>query len=78
MGHPVAIHKEDERRICRLKLRLGIRTKVDVMRAGLDLLERQAERREQILRWKRAAALVAPTSRGVGAEFQVRSRLKRL
>ena len=78
MGKLLMIQEEDERRIESLKRRLGIRHKVDVLRAGIDLLEREAERRDRIRRWKRAAALVAPTSREVNAEFQAHSRLKRV
>ena len=78
MGKPLMIQEEDERRIESLKRRLGIQHKVGVLRAGIDLLEREAERRERIRRWKRAAALVAPTSREVNAEFQAHSRLKRV
>ena len=78
MGKPLMIQEEDERRIESLKLRLGIQRKVDVLRAGIDLLEKQAERSERILRWKRAAALVAPTSREVNAGFRAHSRLKRI
>ena len=72
------IQEEDERRIESLKRRLGIQRKVDILRAGIDLLEREAERRERIRRWKRAAALVAPTSREVNAGFRAHSRLKRV
>ena len=78
MGKPMMIQEEDERRIENLKRRLGIQRKVDVLRAGIDLLEREAEHRERIRRWKHAAALVAPTSREVNAEFQAHSRLKRI
>ena len=77
MGKPLMIQEEDERRIESLKRRLGIEHKVDVLRAGIDLLEREAERRERIRRWKRATALVARTSREVNAEFRAHSRLKR-
>jgi hypothetical protein len=51
---------------------------VDVLRAGIDLLEKEAERRDRIRRWKRAAALVARTSREVNAEFQSHSGMKRI
>ena len=78
MGKPLMIQEADERRIESLKQRLGIQRKVDVLRAGIDLLEREAERRERIQRWKRAAALVATTSREVNAEFRAHSRLKRI
>ncbi len=77
MGKPLMIQEEDERRIERLKRKLGIQRKVDVLRAGIDLLEKEAERREKVLRWKRAASLVAETSREVNAEFQLHSRIKR-
>jgi len=78
MGKPLMIQEEDDRRIESLKRRLGIQRKVDVLRAGIDLLEREAERRERIQRWKRAAAVVASTSREVNAEFQAHSRLNRI
>ena len=78
MGKPLMIQEEDERRIEVLKRKLGIQRKVDVLRAGIDLLEKEAERRERIRRWKKAAALVARTSREVNAEFQTHSRMKRI
>ena len=77
MGKPLMIQEEDERRIDNLKRRLGIQRKVDVLRAGIDLLEQEAERKDRIKRWKRSAALVSGTSREVNAEFQTHSRLKR-
>src|SRR4030042_6253811 len=64
MGRPLMIQEEDERRIEILKQKLGVPHKVDVLRAGIDLLEKEAERRERIRPWKRAAALVTKTSRG--------------
>ena len=78
MGKLLMIQEEDERRIEHLKRRLGIRHKVDVLRAGIDLLEKEAERGERVRRWKRSAALVAKTSREVNAEFQTHSKLKRI
>ena len=77
MGKPLMIQEEDERRIDSLKRRLKIARKVDIVRAGIDLLEKEADRRERILHWKRAAALAAKTSREVNAEFRPYSRLKR-
>lgn len=78
MGRPLMIQEEDELRIENLKRRLGIQHKVDVLRAGIDLLEKEAERRDRVQRWKRSAAVVARTSREVNAEFQRHSRLKRI
>jgi len=78
MGRPLMIQEDDDRRIVRLKRRLGIATKVDVVRAGMALLEQDAMRRERLERWKRAAARVAADSARVNAEFRAHSRLKRL
>ena len=77
MGKPLMIQEADDRRIERLKARLGIDRKIDVVRAGMDLLERRAEREERVGRWKRAAARVAAESGRVNAEFRSQSRLKR-
>jgi len=78
MGRPLMIQEDDERRIENLKRRLGIQRKVDVLRAGIELLEKEAERRERIRRWQRAAGLAASTSREVNAEFRQHSRLGRI
>jgi len=77
MGKPLMLQEQDDRRIEELKLRLRARTKVDVVRAGLDLLEREAERRARIVRWRRAARAAAASSREVNAEFRPTSRLKK-
>lgn len=78
MGKLLMIQEEDDRRIEQLKKRLGAPSKVAVVRAGLDLLERETERRKRVMRWKRAAQLAAPTSGQVNAEFRAFSRLHRL
>jgi hypothetical protein len=77
MGKPLMIQEEDERRIDTLKRRLKIARKVDILRAGIELLEREADRRDRVLRWKRAAALASKTSQQVNADFRRYSRLKR-
>ena len=71
------IQEDDDRRIERLKERLGIATKIDVVRAGMALLEQDALRRERLAQWKCAAARVAVDSAHVNAAFRVHSRLKR-
>jgi hypothetical protein len=78
MGRPLMIQEEDERRIEILKRKLGIQRKVDVLRAGIDLLEKEAERRHRVKQWKKAAALVSKISRKVNAEYQSHSRMKRI
>ena len=77
MGKPLMIQEHDDARIEELKERLGIQRKIDVVRAGMDLLEAQAARLERIDRWKRAAARVARESGRVNREFQRHSRLRR-
>ena len=71
------IQEDDDRRIQRLQERLGIRRKVDVVRAGMALLEHEADRQARVARWRQAASLAAPTSKAVNADFQTASRLKR-
>ena len=67
MGKPLMIQEDDDRRIERLKERLGIATK----------MEQDAMRRERLEQWKRAAARVAVDSAHTNAAFRVHSRLKR-
>jgi Arc/MetJ-type ribon-helix-helix transcriptional regulator len=78
MGKPLMIQEDDNRRIEELKKRLSARSKVDVVRAGLALLEREAERQARVERWRRAARLAGPSSRAVNAEFRQHSRLKKV
>jgi hypothetical protein len=72
------LQEADAERIETLKRRLGARTKIDVVRSALDLLELDAEKRERVARWRRAATMVAAESRKVSREFQRHSRLGRL
>lgn len=78
MGRPLMLQAHDDERIEALKRRTGARTKVAVVRAALDLLEREAERVERVARWRRAAEAVAGESRRVLAELQRNSRIRRL
>lgn len=76
MGIPLMIQERDNRRIEHLKKDFGIHKKIDVIRAGLELLEKEAERIKRIKRWKHAAKLVAENSEEVNKEFQSYSRIK--
>jgi len=78
MGKPLMLQEADAERIETLKKRLGARTKIQVVRSALDLLERDAERAERMARWRKAVKLVQPESRRVLQEFQRHSRLRRL
>ena len=78
MGRPLMLQEADAERIEKLKKRLGARTKIEVVRSALDLLERDAERTERVGRWRKAVQLVAAESRAVSREFRRHSRLGRL
>lgn len=78
MGKLLMLQEADAERIETLKKRLGARTKIDVVRSALDLLEQDAEKTERVVRWRKAAKLVAAESRKVSREFQRHSRLRRL
>jgi len=77
MGKLLMLQEADDRRIVALKAELGAPTKVAVVRAGLDLLEREALRAARIKRWRRAVRLATTESRRVNAEFRSHARLKR-
>jgi hypothetical protein len=78
MGKPLMLQEADAERIDTLKKRLDARTKIDVVRLALDLLERDAEKAERVARWRKAARMVGRGSRDVLREFQRHSRLRRL
>ena len=80
MGKLVMIQEEDNRRIEILKKDFGIQKKIDVIRAGLGLLEKEARRLKRIKQWKKAARLVAKNSLQIHKEFQphLSSRMKSL
>ena len=77
VGKPLMLREEDDRRIERLKSRLGAPSKVAVVRSALDLLETQAARAERVVRWRKAAHLAAASSVEVLRDFQPHSRLRR-
>ena len=78
MGKPLMLQEADADRIETLKKRLGARTKIQIVRSALDLLERDAERAERVARWRKAVKLVQPESRRVLREFQRHRPLRRL
>jgi len=63
------IQEEDNQRIELLKRDFKLRKKIDVIRAGLKLLE-EAARSKKIERWKQAAKLVSENSAIINKEFQ--------
>lgn len=75
MGKPLMLQEADAKRLEALKRRIRARSKVDVVRRALALLEREAERAERVVRWARAARVAAPESRRVNREFRAAARL---
>ncbi len=78
MGRPLMIQEADDRRLEDLKKEMGAKTKVQVLRDALEVLEKNIEREKRVKRWKRAAVLVSKESAKVNKEFRPYSRLKRL
>ena len=78
MGKPLMLRDEDDARIELLKQRMGARTKVEVVRSALDLLEGEVERTRRIDRWRRAVERVGKGSREALRDFQRHSRLRRI
>lgn len=74
------IQKEDNELIEHLKKDLGIRKKIEVIRAGLKLLEKDAERLKRIKRWEHATKLVVKygDEPRINKEFQTHSRMKKI
>ena len=77
MGKPLMIQEADDERIESLKKRLGLESKIGVVRAGIDLLEKEADRQDKLKRWRRAAALAAKTSREVNEDFRRYSEINK-
>jgi len=77
MGKSLMIQEADDERLESLKKRLGLESKIGVVRAGIDLLEKEADRHDKLKRWRRAAALAAKTSREVNGDFRGHSRPKK-
>lgn len=78
MGRPLMLQDHDAERIEALKKRLRARTKIEIVRTALDLLERDADRAERVRRWRRAVRIAIGESRAALRDFRPHSRLRRL
>lgn len=78
MGKPLMLQEADNARIESLKKRLHARTKIEVVRSALDLLERDAERAERVAKWHKAVGVAARESRTALRDFHRGSRLRKL
>jgi hypothetical protein len=78
MGKPLMIQIEDNDRIEELKERLGARTKIEVLRTALTLLEADVDRMERVQQWKNAVKVVGSSGLESLREFQTKKRFKKL
>ena len=78
MGKPLMIHEDDDKRIESLKIMTGAKSKVDVVRSALSLLENDVKRQARVNRWKKAASIVGNSGLDVLKDFQTTERFKKL
>ena len=77
MSKLITIQDYDRERIEKLMKELHIKKQIDVVRAGLDLLEKEALRIKKIKRWQQAASTVSASSKAINKEFRKQTRLKK-
>lgn len=77
MAKPLMIQEKDNEKIEELKDKLKAKTKIDVLRNALDLLEQKTNREIRIAKWRETAQRVSKSSKKIQKEFQTYSRLKR-
>ena len=78
MGKPLMIQIEDAARIEKLKEKMGAKTKIDVVRMALRLLEADVSRAERIKKWEKAAKLIGTSGLDILREFQTTDRFKKV
>jgi hypothetical protein len=78
MGKPLTIKPEDDIRLLHLKKQTGAKSKVEVIRNALSLLEQEIAKQVRIKKWKKAAILVADNSFEVFKDFNVSKRFEKL
>lgn len=77
MAKPMMLQDHDDQKIEKIKRQIGCRTKIDVIREGLKLLEQKIDRQDKISQWKQAAKLASKSSLEILREFQPNSRFKK-
>jgi hypothetical protein len=78
MGKPLMIQEHDNDKIEELKVKLGMKTKIEVLRTALVLLEEKLSKEARIKRWQKASRIVGSTSMEVLKEFQTKKRFEKL
>lgn len=77
MGKLLMLKIEDDKRLEKLKKLLKTRSKVQVLRDALSLLEESIQKTERMERWEKAVKLAADSSAEVNRDFQKHTRLKK-
>jgi len=77
MGKLLMLKVEDDKRLEKLQKLLKTKSKVQVLRDALSLLEERVQKAARIERWKKAVQLVGASSDDINKEFRKHSRLKR-
>ena len=78
MGKTLTIQIEDDIKIEALKKKLGLKSKIDVVRSALRLLEAEANRTVRVSRWQKAAKIVGGSGLEVQKEFSNPWRFKNI
>ena len=78
MGKPLMIQAEDNDKIEELKTKLGAKTKIEVLRLALILLEEKLLKEARIKRWQNASRIVGTSSMDILKEFHTVQRFKKL
>ena len=78
MGKPLMIQERDDEMIEELKEKTGMKTKIDVVRSALSLLEAEVERQARVKRWKNAVKAVGDSGLEVQKEFRKPGRFRKL
>ncbi len=78
MATALTIQDYDEVKLEHLKKVLKAKSKVDVLRRALDVLEREVAHAARRSRWKKAVQVVSEDSHAVNQEFQHYAQIKRL
>jgi hypothetical protein len=78
MGKPMMIQDDDDQKIESLKKRLGAKTKIEVLRIALQLLETDLARSERVKRWQKAVKVVGTSGLDILREFQTSKRFAKL
>jgi hypothetical protein len=78
MGKPMMIQEVDFAKIELLKEKLGLDTKVQVLRRALDLLEAEVSKNARIERWKKAVKAVKNSGVNQLKEFQTKGRFDKI